>query len=175
MQDKLQELTDRLYNEGLSKGKHDGEELVQKAQAEADQFRMEQEAIGKKKLAEAAAYEIAQKGQAEAEAIEKKGLAEAEAMNKKAEAYKQYGQAAVLDMMVRIIPEVSKNVAGPIGNIDNLNVYGTSGQDAVGVSGMVPSVIKQSFDVIQSATGVDMTKMVQEKTNLVGAGVDINK
>ena len=36
MQDKLQELTDRLYNEGLSKGKHDGEELLQKAQAEAD-------------------------------------------------------------------------------------------------------------------------------------------
>ena len=38
MQDKLQELTNRLYNEGLSKGEHDGEELVQKAQAEADRI-----------------------------------------------------------------------------------------------------------------------------------------
>jgi len=38
MQDKLQELTDRLYNEGLSKGKHDGEELLQKAQTEADRI-----------------------------------------------------------------------------------------------------------------------------------------
>jgi len=36
MQDKLQELTNKLYNEGLSKGKHDGEELLQKAQTEAD-------------------------------------------------------------------------------------------------------------------------------------------
>ena len=36
MQDKLQELTDRLYNEGLSKGKHDGEELLQKAHTEAE-------------------------------------------------------------------------------------------------------------------------------------------
>ncbi len=36
MQDKLQELTDKLYNEGLSKGKQDGEELLQKAHAEAD-------------------------------------------------------------------------------------------------------------------------------------------
>ena len=36
MQDKLQELTDRLYNEGLSKGKQDGEELLQKAKIEAD-------------------------------------------------------------------------------------------------------------------------------------------
>ena len=36
MQDKLQELTDKLYNEGLSKGKQEGEELLQKAKAEAD-------------------------------------------------------------------------------------------------------------------------------------------
>lgn len=36
MQDKLQELTDRLYNEGLSKGKQEGEELVQKAHADAE-------------------------------------------------------------------------------------------------------------------------------------------
>ena len=38
MQDKLQELTERLYNEGLSKGKQDGEELLQKAHAEADRI-----------------------------------------------------------------------------------------------------------------------------------------
>ena len=36
MQDKLQELTDRLYNEGLSKGKQEGEELLQRAHAEAE-------------------------------------------------------------------------------------------------------------------------------------------
>lgn len=36
MQDKLQELTDRLYNEGLSKGKQEGEEMVRKAREEAE-------------------------------------------------------------------------------------------------------------------------------------------
>lgn len=36
MQDKLQELTDRLYNEGLSKGKMEGEEMLAKARKEAD-------------------------------------------------------------------------------------------------------------------------------------------
>ena len=36
MQNKLQELTDKLYNEGLSKGKLKGEEIVAKAQAQAD-------------------------------------------------------------------------------------------------------------------------------------------
>ena len=34
--DKLQELTQKLYEEGLAKGKQDGEALLQKAQAEAD-------------------------------------------------------------------------------------------------------------------------------------------
>ena len=36
MQNKLQELTDKLYNEGLSKGKQEGEELLKKAQQEAE-------------------------------------------------------------------------------------------------------------------------------------------
>ena len=36
--DKLQELTDKLYNEGLSKGKQEGEALVQKAQETAAQI-----------------------------------------------------------------------------------------------------------------------------------------
>ena len=36
MQDKLQELTDRLYNEGLSKGKAEGERLLAEANAKAE-------------------------------------------------------------------------------------------------------------------------------------------
>ena len=36
MQNKLQELTDRLYNEGLSKGKQEGEELLAKAKVQAE-------------------------------------------------------------------------------------------------------------------------------------------
>jgi len=35
MQNKLQELTDRLYNEGLSKGKQEGEALLEQAKKEA--------------------------------------------------------------------------------------------------------------------------------------------
>ena len=36
MQNKLQELTDKLYNEGLSKGKQEGEELLAKAKVQAE-------------------------------------------------------------------------------------------------------------------------------------------
>jgi V/A-type H+-transporting ATPase subunit E len=38
MQNKLQELTDRLYNEGLSKGKQEGEELLAKAKVQAEEI-----------------------------------------------------------------------------------------------------------------------------------------
>lgn len=38
MSNKLQELTDRLYNEGLSKGKEEGEILLSKARKEADEI-----------------------------------------------------------------------------------------------------------------------------------------
>ena len=38
MQDKLQELTDKLYNEGLSKGKQEGEEILAKARKQAEEI-----------------------------------------------------------------------------------------------------------------------------------------
>ena len=53
MQDKLQELTDRLYQEGLSKGKQEGEALLQKAQAEADTIVANAKAEAEKIIAQA--------------------------------------------------------------------------------------------------------------------------
>lgn len=38
MQNKLQELTDKLYNEGLSKGKQEGEEILAKAKVQAEEM-----------------------------------------------------------------------------------------------------------------------------------------
>ena len=36
MQDKLQELTDKLFNEGLSKGREEGEAMLSEAKKKAD-------------------------------------------------------------------------------------------------------------------------------------------
>ena len=38
MHNKLQELTDKLYNEGLSKGKQEGEEILAKAKVQAEEI-----------------------------------------------------------------------------------------------------------------------------------------
>ena len=53
MQDKLQELTDRLYNEGLSKGKQEGEELLRKAHEEAEGIVAEAKAEAERIIAQA--------------------------------------------------------------------------------------------------------------------------
>jgi flotillin len=132
-----------------------------KAAADAKKYEMEQEAIGIKAKAAAEAYGIEQNGIAEAKAIEMKGLAEAEAMEKKAEAFEKYGQAAIVEMMSKVLPEVAANVAKPISEIGTMTIYGG---DASTVSGNVPAIMKQTMDMMTSVTGVDMTRLVAANT-----------
>lgn len=126
---------------------------AKKAQAEATKYSMEQEAAG-----------IKAKGEAEAYAIQKKGEAEAEAMSKKAEAYQKYNSAAVAQMLIDKLPEVASAVASPISSIKNLNVYSADGNAGSQVSGQVPVVVKQVFDTMKAATGVDMADIVKSNT-----------
>ena len=58
--------------------------------------------------AEAEAEAIALKGDAEAYAIECRAKAEAEQMAKKADAWKEYKEAAMIDMMIQTLPKVRR-------------------------------------------------------------------
>ena len=73
-------------------------------------FRLEKlaEANKKKVILEAQAEEeaIRLKAEAEAVAILAKGEADAKQMSKKAEAWSQYKDAAVLDMIIQVLPKV---------------------------------------------------------------------
>ena len=124
--------------------------LAQNAESDAVRYRLEQEAIG-----------IKAKGEAEAYAIQKKGEAEALAMDKKAEAYKKYNNAAVAQMMIEILPQIVENVAKPISAIKDVNIYSADGGGVSSLSGNVPVAIKQAFDVLKSATGVDMADIMK--------------
>ena len=130
-------------------------ELIQeKKKAEAVRYALEQEAAG-----------IKAKGEAEAAAIKAKGEAEAAAMEKKAEAYQKYNNAAIVQMLVGVLPDVAKSVAEPIKAIDNLNIYdGGSGNGATSVSGISPVVMKQVFDTMSEATGVDLREILKAST-----------
>jgi flotillin len=124
--------------------------LAQNAESDAVRYRLEQEAAG-----------IKAKGEAEAYAIQKKGEAEALAMDKKAEAYKKYNSAAVAQMMIEILPQIAENVAKPISAIKDVNIYSSDGSGISSMSGNVPVAIKQAFDVLKSATGVDMAEIMK--------------
>lgn len=123
------------------------------AMAEAAQFKMEQEALGKKKLADAEAYGIMEKGKAEAEAL-----------RLKAEAYKEYGDAAKAQMVIEKLPEIAAAVAQPISTIKDVRIYGSDGSGINQLSGNVPAVIKQTIDTVSDATGVDMKEIVKNST-----------
>ncbi|MCR4840586.1 MAG: flotillin family protein [Lachnospiraceae bacterium] len=152
-------------------------ELVQR-QREADAQKYEQERAAEAKkaqadaeryLAEQTAAGIRAKGEAEAEAARAKYLAEAEGMEKKAEAYKKYNGAAMAEMMIKILPDMAKAIAEPVGNISNLNIYDAGGNGsgepgAAQVSGLTPVVMTQTFDVIKQVTGVDLADIMRANT-----------
>jgi flotillin len=128
-----------------------------KAEAEAEEYRIQAEARGK---AEAARME----GQAEADRIRQKGAAEAEAMVKKAGAWDKYGEAAMLDMYMKVLPDVAKSVAEPLGKVDKIVVVG--GDKSLGttrITGQVAEVVAQLPEVVKALTGADLKKFLKDK------------
>lgn len=119
------------------------EALAMKAQAEAKRYTMEQEADG-----------IRTKGLAEAEAIRAKAVAEAEGIEKKAEAMTKMGEAAVLEMYFKALPEVVKNAAEPLSNVDKITMYG-DGNSAKLMKDVMGTVV-QITDGLKESTGVDL-------------------
>lgn len=100
-------------------------------EAEAKRFEQEQAAEATKRTAEASKYSKEQEaagisavGKAEAEAIQAKALAEAQGIDAKAEAMKKYGEAAVIEMIMKAMPEIAKNVAEPLSKVDKITMYG---------------------------------------------------
>jgi len=114
-----------------------------KAQAEAKRYTMEQEADG-----------IRTKGLAEAEAIRAKAVAEAEGIEKKAEAMAKMGEAAVLEMYFKALPEVVKNAAEPLANVEKITMYG-DGNSSKLMKDVMGTMI-QITDGLKEATGVDL-------------------
>lgn len=91
------------------------------------------------------------KGETEAEVIRLKGLAEAEAKEKIAEAFEQYGQAAILDMIVKMLPEYAKQVSAPLSNIDKITVVDTGGNGKAAVPIKLQAMPQTSCPVCKKA------------------------
>ncbi|CAM3844163.1 flotillin family protein [Mesobacillus zeae] len=133
------------------------------ARAEAERVRMDG-------LAKAEAQQA--QGEAEAEIIRLKGVAEAEAKEKIAEAFEQFGQAAIIDMILKMLPEYAKQVAAPMGNIDKITVVDTGGGDGVNsganrVTGYATNLMAGLQESLKASSGIDVKELIE---NFSGKG-----
>lgn len=152
-------------------------------EAEAKKYEQEKEAEAKKAQADAARYEAEQeaagikaKGEAEAMAIEAKAKAEAEGMHKKAEAYKQYNNAAVIQMLVNILPEMAAQVSKSIEQIDKITIFGNGDGDngVKSVADYIPIGMAKTFETVKEATGVDLAEVIRAETYDAKVNKNIN-
>jgi len=152
-------------------------EATVKRQADAERYRVETEAQGLRARAEqvargeaearrqkglADADVIKATGASEAEIISLKGTAEADAMKKKADSFKDYNQAAVLQILMAALPEIAKAISEPLSKTDRITLVSTGG-DGIGASkltGDIAKVMAELPAVVESLSGVDLRKLV---------------
>lgn len=142
--------------------------------AEADKYKTEISAeadrVKKSKEAEAESYTIKAEGMAKAEAIRAAGLAEAEiiqakgeaeaiALTKKAEAYKQFNDAAIAQMVIEKLPEIASAIAQPLSKTEKIVMIGDSG--ASKITKDVTNILAQLPETVKGLTGIDITNILK--------------
>lgn len=103
-------------------------------------------------------------GLAEAKAREALGLAEALGMEKKAEAWAKYNEAAVIQIIAPLLPEIARAMAEPLGRIDRITMVNTGGNGESGVSkmtGEVAKAIAQVPPVLEALTGLKLETLLE--------------
>ncbi|HWD20208.1 MAG TPA: SPFH domain-containing protein [Verrucomicrobiae bacterium] len=121
-------------------------------------------------LAEAEANKA--RGLAEAAIIEAQGAATADAMKLKAESFKLYNEAAVIEMIVRILPEVAGKVSEPLSKTEKIVIINSGngpGGGASKMTGDVTQIISQLPPVIESLTGIKFEKLLEQVPALKNA------
>lgn len=160
----------------------DAEKYKIEKQADAERYRLEKQADAKKYgqlqeaevsakavriRAEAEAEAIRITGEAEAEAIRAKGRAEAETMEKKAEAFKQYNEAAVTQMIIERLPEIARAVSEPLTKTEKIVIVDNGGSEkgkgAAKVTGYVNDIISQLPETVEALSGIDLTSILKNK------------
>merc|ERR1711893_121373 len=125
--------------------------------AEAEAYKVQTVAEGMRtKTVEAARADgekIRLVGGAEAKAVEAVGRAEAESMRMKASAYKQYGDAAVMSLVLEALPAIAAEVAAPLAKTDEIVLIGGSDRTTEEINKLVGTLPP----AIQALTGVDLS------------------
>merc|ERR1711872_1148143 len=99
-----------------------------------------------------------------AEATQVRGEAEAYAieMKAKADAWKEYKEAALVDMMLKVLPQVASEVSAPIANAKKITMVST-GDGPIGakkITSEVLEIMASLPDTVKQMTGVDITEKI---------------
>ena len=131
--------------------------------------------------AEGRAASIRAQGEAEAEITFKKGEAEAKAMNVKAEAFQEYNQAAVVDKLISMMPEIVRAMASPLEHVDKITIVSTGG-DTSGmnkITGDMAAMAAQVPALFETLSGMKMSELLSKVRTIgdksAGAGEIIKK
>ncbi|HTV40386.1 MAG TPA: SPFH domain-containing protein [Candidatus Sulfotelmatobacter sp.] len=148
--------------------------------ANAKKFQLETEAAGSASATKATGFASADvskatgiaeaeankaRGLAEAAVIEAQGKATAEAMRVKAESFKQYNEAAVIEMIVRVLPEVAGKISEPLSKTEKMVIINSGngpGGGASKLTGDVTTILSQLPPVLESLTGVKFEKLLEQ-------------
>jgi flotillin len=96
-------------------------------------------------------------GEAEASAILARGNAEATAMEKRATAYEQYGQAAILDLLADMLPQLVREAAAPMSAIDKMTIISTDG--ASQLTRTTAQNVTQGLQLASDIIGIDLAAL----------------
>jgi len=105
------------------------------------------------------------RGLAEAAVIEAQGKATAEAMRVKAESFKLYNEAAVIEMIVKVLPDVAGKISEPLAKTEKIVIINSGngpGGGASKLTGDVTTIISQLPPVIESLTGIKFEKLLEQ-------------
>jgi flotillin len=136
----------------------EGERARRAALAEANAIEGAKQGEAEQERRSRIAAAVEREGAAEAAAILARGQAEAEAMRAKADAFEQYGDAAVLDLLVRVLPQVVAAASAPMSAIDKMTVISTDGASSLTRS--VASNVAQGLQLGTDLTGVDLAGLL---------------
>ncbi|CAG9861262.1 unnamed protein product [Phyllotreta striolata] len=130
--------------------------------AEAESYKVEVIAEGKRtqkvKNAQAESEKVKLMGTAEASSISCVGKAEAERMKSKAAVYKQYGEAAIMSLVLEALPKIAAEVASPLAKTEEIVLIG--GPD--NTTSDITRLVGQIPPALNALTGVDLSKTLSK-------------
>ncbi|MGA9751408.1 MAG: SPFH domain-containing protein [Acidobacteriota bacterium] len=158
------ELAAQLEEKEIARREKELESTVKRpAEAMAYQARLEAEteAFQKELEAKGRAAGVRLEGASQAEALLARGKAEADAMRLKAEAWKQYTDAALAEMVIKVLPDMARAVAEPLAKVDKIIMVGDA-DGAPKITGQVAAVLAQLPPVIENLTGLKLQDLIHK-------------